>query len=65
MTITQSPVKVTQTGFEQELSYLHGGKLRREQFVGFSREHLGKVIAERRAELKREHGGEHDDKSRQ
>ena len=49
-----SPVKVTETGFEQELRYLHSGKLRREQFVGWSREHLSKIVAERRAELKRE-----------
>jgi hypothetical protein len=63
--ITQTPITQVGSCFEQELSYFHGGKLRREQFVGFSREHLGKVIAERRAELKREHGGEHDDKSRQ
>ena len=54
MTVHISPVKVTATGFEQELSYLHGGKLRREQFVGWSREHLRKIVAERRAELKRE-----------
>jgi hypothetical protein len=54
MKITQSLVTVTPTGFEQELSYLHSGKLRREQFVGRSREHLGKIVAERRAELKRE-----------
>ena len=54
MTITVSLVKVTPTGFEQELRYLHGGKLRREQFVGWSREHLSKIVAERTAELKRE-----------
>jgi hypothetical protein len=53
MTVYISPVKVTPTGFEQELSYWHSGKLRREQFVDWSREHLRKVTAERVRELRR------------
>jgi len=67
MTINVSPVTVTTAGFEQELSYyLHSGKLRREQFVGFSREHLGKIIAERLAELKTSstNGGEKNEQPR-
>jgi hypothetical protein len=53
MTVYISPIKVTPTGFEQELSYLHGGKLRREQFVEWSRERLRKITAERVRELRR------------
>jgi hypothetical protein len=54
MTVTQSPVKQVGSSFEQELSYLHDGRLRREQFVGRSPDELERMVTERQAELKRE-----------
>jgi len=54
MKITQSPVTVTPTGFEQTILYTHAGRTRTEIFCGRTSEELTRLVSERRDELKRE-----------
>jgi len=51
--IDKTVVKQTAEGFEQELSYQCGHKIRRELFLGRSRDELAAMIIERRRELER------------
>ena len=52
--ISKTAVTQTASGFEQELKYLVGTKVRREIFVGRTRDELDRVVTERNRELERQ-----------
>ncbi len=58
LTIVVSEAQQVGSCFEQELSYMHDGRIRREQFVGRSRDELDRAITDRQADLK---GGDNED----
>ena len=53
MKVEVSTVRQISDTFEQELSHEHGGRQRREQFVGRTREELAAMVGERRHELEK------------
>lgn len=54
MIVTQSPITQVGETFEREIAYQVGLKVRREIFVGWSRDQVNEMVAERLAELRQQ-----------